>query len=221
MRHQRTLWKTIWRLGKQSAIPFLISIIYAAWVYWNKSDKAHATDAIAAFGGAFFFCTWLTGQYFRAAKQLADSESFDKLSAGIDDINTSIKQLNAAVAVAPATASPQSSPELLSQARQLVRNGNVLAGLLQAGLAFEQAIHAKARRIGLCRQQFRSIPQMLQRIEEQLGPDAHQELQTLWKFRNQIVHADPQASEALQLRPELLDYFESGVKMLAQDRDAF
>ena len=34
----------------------------------------------AAFSGSFFFCSWLASQYFRAAKQLSDSEQFERIS---------------------------------------------------------------------------------------------------------------------------------------------
>lgn len=218
-------WKTIGRLAKQSAVPILISAVYAMWVYFNKGDKAQPTDAISAFGASFFFCMWLVGQFFRASKQLSDSDNFNRLSAGIDDINNSIKELraipaaNAVQATVPAPAPPAN--QLMLQARQLVQSGHVLAGLLQAGVALEQAALAKAQRMGLYRQNFRSFPQLLRRIEEQLGPGANTELQTLWKFRNQIVHADPHASDELQHRPELINFFESGIKLLAADGDAF
>jgi hypothetical protein len=222
MKNQGVFWKTIGNLAKQSAIPLVISTIYAGWVYLNKGDKVYATDAISAFGAAFFFCMWLLGQFFRTSKQLSDSENFNSLSAGIEDINNSIRELRALPVPAPMSSSaPPPSNQLMVQAKQLVQSGHVLAGILQAGVAFEQAVHAKAQRTGLHRQNFHSFPQLLQRIEEQLGPGAGKELQALWRFRNQIVHADSQASEELQQRPELVDFFDSGIKMLGPDRDAF
>lgn len=222
MKHQDVFWKTIGRLVKQSAIPLLISAAYATWVYFNKGSNAHPTDAISAFGASFFFCMWLLGQFFRTSKQLSDSESFDRLSAGIGEINKSIRELRA-------MPSPNASPigrvsipsppnQLMLQARELAKNGHVLAALLQAGVAFEQAALSKAARMGLYRHNFHSFPRLLQKIEEQLGPGAKTELQSLWKFRNQIVHADPQASEELQQRPELVDFFDSGIRMLDSDR---
>jgi len=223
-------WKTLWRLFKQSVIPLAVSLAYATWVYASKGVNAKTTDAVSAFGAAFFFCMWLLGQFFRTSKQLSDSANFNRLSVGIEDINKSIRELRSSATPQPA-ATPTSSVspsaasaqigQLMTQAKQLVQSGHVLAGLLQAGVAFEQAVYAKAQRAGLDRQEFRSLPQLLRRIEDHLGPGANQELQVLWKFRNQIVHADPQASEELQQRPELVNYFDSGIKMLGPDLDAF
>ena len=224
MKDQGVFWRAIGRLFKQSAIPLIISGIYAGWVYFDKGDEARATDAISVFGATFFFCMWLLGQFFRTSKQLSDSENFNRLSAGIEDIHNSIRELRTTPTPTPTptpSATPDQANQLMAQAKHLVQGGHVLAGLLQAGVAFEQAVHAKAQRAGLHRQNFRSFPQLLQRIEEQLGPGASKELQVLWKFRNQIVHADPQASEELQQRPELINYFDSGIKMLGVDRDAF
>jgi hypothetical protein len=217
------IWKTISRLAKQSAAPLLIAIVYAVWVYVDRGDRARATDATTAFGGAFFFCMWILGQYFRTSKQLTDSEYFEKLSAGIEDINKSIRDLQTKYGGPPTRIDSMRAPslEFMTRARILVRQGDVLPALLLAGLAFEHAIRAKADRMGFDLHKSSSIVQILQKIEEQLGAGAKNELKTLWKLRNQIVHANPGAAAELQNRPDLLDYFEGGIGMLGPERDPF
>lgn len=216
------IWKTLARLARQSAAPFFVSLGYAAWVYHSKGTAAKATDAVSAFGAAFFFCMWLVGQFFRTSKQLADSEHFNRLSAGIEDINRSIRELQAAPPVIISTHAPPSPvTQLMAQAKHLVQSGHVLAGLLQAGVAFEQAVHEKANRIGIKSSNFRSTSQLLTKIEEQIGPGANNELQALWKLRNQIAHADSDASSELQNRPELIRYFENAIDILTPERDPF
>ncbi|MBV6855145.1 hypothetical protein KWH45_17180 [Xanthomonas campestris pv. mirabilis] len=225
--------KAFLRLTKQSAIPLVLSLSYSTWVYASKQN-ATLVEATSSFAAAFFFFMWLAGQFLRASKQIADQDNFDRLSAGIDDIRASVEDLRAnrtapsGAGTAPSgasTAPPLSGPAMgfLTQARNLVESGHVLAGLLQAGLVFEQAVHAKAQRIGLYHgkphNKLRNVPALLRAIEDQLGPSAKRELQLLWRLRSQIVHADPEAATSLQNQPELLNFFETGVALLGLERD--
>lgn len=115
----------------------------------------------------------------------------------------------------------QPGSELFTQAKQLVDRGSVLAGLLQGGLAFEQAVHDKAKRMGLERKDYKALPHLISEIERQLGPGAQREIQVLWKLRNQIVHADEEAAKQLQKQPDLIKMFERGIQMLGPANDAF
>lgn len=212
----RKFWKVLWKLVKQSTIPFLISILYATWVYSSKPAPAPFTDWITPFAGSFFFCMWLLGQFLRTSKQVSDAETFTEISAGIAEINKSVSELKAASVARPLVSTAQPN-RLFVQAKELVHNGYVIAGLLQGGLAFEQAVYDKASRIGLNRSEYRSLPRLIAEIEKSLGSGAQQEIQVLWKLRNQIVHADEEALEQLQHQPELISMFERGIEMLGQE----
>ncbi len=221
---------TVVRLAKQSVIPLLLAAAYATWAF-SESDGASATAWLTPFGGAFFLCSYFVGQYLRTAKQVGDSKKFSdietgiadakmSMAAGLADIKQSIADFKAVQVAVPHQGAPLSN-HLFQQAKGIAQGGNVLAGLLQAGLAFEQAIHDKARRMGLDRREFRSLPELIARIERQLGPGAEREIQVLWKLRNQIVHADQEAVAELQRRPDLMSMFERGMELLDASRDDF
>lgn len=214
----RKFLRTLWKLLKQASIPATLSASYATWVYSERPDGASLTDWITSFAGAFFFSMWLLGQFLRTSKQISDSDNFDKLTASLADINASIRELKA---IPPVAAGAAFASELITEAQTVAANGHVLAGLLQAGLAFEQALQQKARRMGLDRGNFRGMPALIGRIEKELGPAAGRELQILWKLRNQIVHAEPEAADELQSQPELISSFASGIDLLGSNGDSY
>ena len=61
----------------------------------------------------------------------------------------------------------------MTRSRALVEKGDVFAGLLQAGVALEQAIYAKARRTGLDREKFRGTLERAGQTAQVVG-DVHQ-----------------------------------------------
>lgn len=214
------LWRALLQLLKQASIPAALSAGYATWVYSERPEGAPLTDWITPFAGAFFFSMWLLAQFLRTSKQISDSEHFEKLTASLADITTSIKELKAIPHAPRGHGAPQVN-ELITGAKEIATRGHVLAGLLQAGLAFEQALQQKARRMGLDRGRHRGIQALIEEIERQLGPGASRELHMLWRLRNQIVHAEPEAAEELQSQPELIDMFSAGISMLGPERDPF
>jgi len=209
------------RLLKQSAIPLVLSIAYASWVYSGNTDSKSLTGWITPFAGSFFFCMWLMGQFLRTSKQPSDAEQFSQLSVGLAEINQSIGELKSASQRNLSVPEPRQSSQLFAQAKEIAGRGDVFAGLLQAGVAFEQAIHDKAKRQGLNRKEFRSLPHLIREIESMLGPGAKREIEVLWRLRNQIVHADEAAVQELQNQPGLIHSFERGIEMLSAERDAF
>lgn len=219
MDSRASIFKVLGHLLKQAAIPFILSAAYATWVYSAKVGIVSLTEWITPFAGSFFFLMWLLGQFLRTSKQVSDSKSFSGLFAGIAEINKSVAELRAS-GMGGALATPQLEGELFLHAKQLVKQGSVLAGLLQGGVAFEQAVHDKANRMGLRRNDYKVMSHLVSEIEGQLGPGAQRELQVLWRLRNQIAHADEEAVRQLQQQPELIEMFERGIQMLGPIYDA-
>jgi len=74
--HARVLSK----LWAQSWLPTLIALAYATWDTYSAPSAARRASAfLHAWGVSFFLIMWFVGQWFRAEKQLSDSENLDSL----------------------------------------------------------------------------------------------------------------------------------------------
>jgi hypothetical protein len=62
-----TLKMTALRLLEEFSVPLIISIAWTTYVLWGKEVTVQSVGA--NFGGAFFFVSWMTGQFFRVRKQ--------------------------------------------------------------------------------------------------------------------------------------------------------
>src|SRR5438045_1629327 len=97
--------KVVKRLLTQSWAPFLIAIAYALWDYYSApSGSRTVAEFVKSLGIAFFLVMWFVGQWFRAAKQISDSEQLSSIQASIDQL---LPKAESAAAQMPALAPPK------------------------------------------------------------------------------------------------------------------
>ncbi|MCU7836144.1 MAG: hypothetical protein KZQ83_12960 [gamma proteobacterium symbiont of Taylorina sp.] len=196
-----------------SGIPLVIAIIYAAYGYLSvEEDKRTITTLINYFAAGFFFIMWLVGQYLRTAKQIDDSANYEVLQAGISDVKESIRQLHALQG--QKAEKPVITNSLLAGAQKAINDGHVLAGLMQSGVAFEQAIITKAEKHDFYREPRTPVYKAIQSLSKVMNKNIINELFAVWKLRNQLVHLSPEAAKELESRPELYNYFEWAISEL-------
>lgn len=76
-----TITKTASQLLREFWIPCVASIVWTSFVLWDKDLTAQAVGS--NFGGAFFFTSWMTGQFFRVRKQAGVENSLSKVEARV------------------------------------------------------------------------------------------------------------------------------------------
>jgi hypothetical protein len=158
---------------------------------------------------------WFVGQYLRTAKDIRDSSSYSDIQIGINELRDSIKNLQTLkVATPDTTAPPTVSNTMLNEANKAISNGFVLAGLMQAGVAFEQAVIESAKRKQIVIDDRTTTSQLINKLKVFYGDGIVKELFAVWKLRNQLVHLSPEASKEIKARPELMKYFEWAIRQL-------
>lgn len=204
----------LYRLFWQSWPALVAAVVWGITLYLSKepADRSLATF-VGAFASAFFFLGWLMTQYLRVEKQIDDSTQYEQLQAGIDDVKASIRDLHRQRVQ---DVKPPLNTSLMTEAIETVKSGRVLAGLLLAGVAFEQAVRDRALREGIEVLPRTPTQQLIRDLREYLRPEVIAELPPLWKLRNQLAHVNLDAAEELQQRPELLKHFEWAVGELSQ-----
>lgn len=105
---------------------------------------------------------------------------------------------------------------LLEEAKQAVSDGYVLAGLMQAALAFEHTLLAKAREHRLMYGYRTSVAKALRRFDTFMKPSEVNQLFEIWELRNQLIHMSPESAERFKQKPELIGRLESGIRLLVQ-----
>ena len=236
--------ETLRRVLIEFWFPALIASMWTAY-----SVPTTLTGAVNTWGLTFISVAWITGQLFRIRKQarvekdlgsietrlaglvgkLEDqtkevlSHLDQELAAGHEEILRSIAELKKTQTRLPQVEPPRPpyiyEGRLLDEARTLVEGGYVFAGLLTAGLAFEQAVRHRARRLGVDAADELPVAQLLRILQRSFNRGTSEELRALWKLRSQIVHATPDAARELASQPELIKYFESAIDSLTRERD--
>lgn len=198
---------------KISGIPLALAISYAMYGYFSlDEEKRSITTLINYFAAGFFFLMWLVGQYLRTAKQIDDSANYEDLQAGIEDVKKSILKLHSLQGQKAET--PVVSNSLLNAAEKAINSGHVLAGLMQAGVAFEQAVIAKVESLGYYSGKRIPVYKAIRSLSNVMDESIIGELLAVWKLRNQLVHLSPEAAKELESRPELYNYFEWAISEL-------
>lgn len=83
--------KVLWRLTVQSWIPLLIAAIYAWWDYESLADSSRTISAfVKSLGVAFFFIMWFVGQWFRAEKQISDTDHLSQINTKVTNIEAHV-----------------------------------------------------------------------------------------------------------------------------------
>lgn len=196
-----------------SGIPLALAITYAIFGYYAETEeKRSITVIINYFAAGFFFLMWLVSQYLRTAKQIDDSSQYEQLQAGLSDVKNSINQLHELHKQKSEDAG--TSNALLQNAQDAITSGFVLPGLMQAGVAFEQAVINKAQSRGLYTGPKMPVSKVINNLRRIYDEGVINELFAVWKLRNQLVHLSPEAAEELANQPELFKYFQWAVSEL-------
>lgn len=163
----------------------LAIILYGLYAPWQPPD--HINDALKSFFAVLFFVMFFYGQYKRVEKQSDDKDSFKH----VNDQLLSLKDLvNKIPFTKPENPSSQrvkvgDAESLLTESRELLESGHVLAALLQGGVAFEHAIRSFARNFKGDETANAPLHNLIQRIapQEMMG-----ELHALRIIRNRLTH---------------------------------
>ena len=206
-------FKVVLKLISLSWIPLLISAAYAGYVSYNAIPEERSISTfINYFAGGFFFLMWLVGQYLRTAKQIDDSESHEDIRYTLSQLQTSIKEIS------PKTRAKLSlSNPLLHSADQSVQNGRVLAGLLQAGVAFDDAVINKAKKHSINIDERRSSFGIILEFEPFLSHMVFSDLIQLCRFKNQLTRLTEEEKAEIERQPHLLGNFIWAVTELESD----
>ncbi len=209
--------KVLLRQLQISWIPLLLAVAYASIAYcMATADKRSVMTFVNYFSGTFFFLMWIVGQYLRTSKEINDSSNYANLQTGILDLKKAISKLQAFSFQQPKTTATFENP-LLATAKKAIDSGFVLAGLMQAGVAFEQALLAKADKLQIARDNRTNVSQILNRLKDFYDQGTINEFYAVWKLRNQLVHLSNEASIELEKNPSLFKYFEWAIKTLESE----
>lgn len=211
--------KVLLRQLEISWIPFLLAIAYASIAYFSADvTKRSIMTAVNYFSATFFFLMWIVGQYLRTSKELNDTSNYSSLQTGISDLQRAISKLQTLTPQTETTSPVSSDNTLLKNAKSAVDNGFVLAGLMQAGVAFEQAILSRANRLQIPRDNRTTVAQLFNRFRDFYPDGTIREFFAIWKLRNQLIHLTEEAAQELEKSPKLINYFEWAINELERDR---
>ena len=157
---------------------------------------------------------WFVGQFQRTSKEIKDNTNYSNLQTGINDLKDSIKNLGNFQTPKDDSLGFLTANSMITTARKAVENGYVLAGLMQAGVALEQAILAKADKLQIPRDNRTTVVHVINNLKDFYDRGTIQEFFAVWKLRNQLVHLSPDASKELENNPRLIKYFEWAINKL-------
>lgn len=187
-------WPFVVKVLRQLKYPSMIAAAYGL-IDWYASEKPFSLATyLKLCAPALFFIMWLMAMYERERKKTSDKEALSGLSSDIQSLKSLVTDLGSSRhAAAPAAASvaygPSFSQLLMSEADAVFQSGHKLAALLQAGVAFEQAIRSFAIRKGLESAERMPLLTILQKIDFLLPQGWQSEIHMLRKIRNQLAHA--------------------------------
>jgi hypothetical protein len=222
----QTGWRThslfAWIVVKQLAIPAAVAAAYGIYD-WHSSKGSFSFSAyLKVTLPALFFIMWFVGLYERARKKTADKESFDNLSTGLNSLTDLVKDLRKSPhattgAATPTPLEPSYSGSLVTEAFTIFAAGHKLAALLQAGVAFEQAVRAFARRQGVENADHMPLLRILQKIDFLLPQGWQGELHMLRQIRNQLTHASEQELDRIEQPEVVLNTYALAIKALTDE----
>jgi hypothetical protein len=227
---QKTGWPIARRILGEIAIPAACGAVWGLLAY--NQGKTSFESASTGFA-AFFFIFFLQGQVLRVAKNVSDKQNADEWRSSFASIQEGLNSLKKAesgnitinvpagelrVTPHPPTAStaPTShSADLFEQARRMFGSDFFQQSAIAAAMAFETAARNAGARHGLPPN--KPMTEMVRQIATLEGnKQLEEELLTLVRLRNSLMHStsrDPITGDKAQ---ELIDAFERGAKRLDQ-----
>ena len=77
------------RLTRQSALPLALAVGYAWWDFTSLPESGRtAATFVKSCGVSFFLIMWFVGLWFRADKQLTDSEQLSGIKTDVKKLKT-------------------------------------------------------------------------------------------------------------------------------------
>ena len=219
------IWRThapfVWVVTKQLAVPAAIAAIYGAYDWYSSKGAFSFSAYLKLTLPALFFIMWFVGLYERARKKTTDKESFETLSTGLQSLTDLVKDLRqsphaASAGTAPGPFTPSYSGSLVTEAFTIFAAGHKLAALLQAGVAFEQAVRAFARRQGVENADQMPLLRILQKIDFLLPQGWQGEFHMLRQIRNQLAHASEQELDRIEQPEVVLNTYALAIKALTE-----
>jgi cbb3-type cytochrome oxidase subunit 3 len=210
---------------QQLKYPSLIAAVYGL-LDWYASDKSFSLATyLKLCAPALFFIMWLIAMYERERKKTYDKEALSGLSNDIQSLKSVISELGASRHASMPTAVPAAygsnfSQQLLAEADAVFKSGHKLAALLQAGVAFEQAVRSFAVRKGLAAAERMPLLTILQKIDFLLPQGWQGEIHMLRKIRNQLAHASKFELADIENAEMVFRTYGLAIEALESSRDA-
>ena len=90
--HSVSWLKVLRKLAAESLLPALLAFAYAVWELSSlQPAQRTAVGFVRSFGTAFFLIMWFVGQWFRASKQMSDSQQLASIRDGVDKLQKMIE----------------------------------------------------------------------------------------------------------------------------------
>lgn len=222
----KTTWRTeapfVLAMIKRLAVPAVLAALYGAWDWYSSKGAFSLSAYVKLILPTLFFIMWLVGLFEREKKRATDKESFASLSTGLTSLTELVKGLSGsphAGESAPTAVGSSYSAALINEAFVVFAAGHKLAALLQAGVAFEQAVRAFARRRGVGEADQMPLLRILQKVDFLLPKGWQKEFHTLRQIRNQLTHASEQEFEKIQQPEVVLNTYARAIEALNEHRD--
>jgi hypothetical protein len=210
--------KVVKRLGAQGWAPFVLAVMYALWDYYSTAPESRTiAGLLKSWGVAFFLIMWFVGQWFRASKQISDTEQLSSIQSGVAAIRDALGQA-AEAPVPPAVPEPIAEPiahALFSEARAAMEAGLTHSALLTAGVALEHSLRRFAEAHNIYETKRLPITRLLDRLRSVVKPSVLEELGNLWRVRNAVAHARDEEVVEPQRARTLLDSFGWAIRFLS------
>jgi uncharacterized protein YutE (UPF0331/DUF86 family) len=219
-----TLFAVLKSFGVPAAIALAI-VLTQSLSPWTIS--AQISKSIGSFFSIVFFLMYFYGQYKRVEKQTEDKESFKGVSEKLNSLEYLVRQLKTPInPEAEWTGSPisASAASLITEAKEILSEGHVLASLLQAGVAFEQALRTFSRRLDRKQNMVGPLHRIIQSLNGLLPKDVLHEFNSLREIRNKLVHLQEEEIRELGNAKAILQHYEWAIATLTSylnDKETF
>ncbi len=211
------IFALIKNFGWPVLIAFLI-VLFGIFSPWPIPLKIK--DGASSFFAILFFIMYFYGQYNRVEKQTEDKHSFKGVSDKLIALEDLVKQLNQTTPLPLNTpAAPPistSAAELILEAKQLQKEGFVLAALLQAGVAFEHAMRSFAQHLDVVEADGASLGRLIQKLERFLPQEFLGEFHALRQMRNKFTHISEHEIKDLPDADLILRNYEWAISALGE-----
>jgi len=203
---------------KQLLVPAILALLYGVWDWSTSGGQFELSKYLKIVMPALFFLMWFVGLYERQKKRSVDSQSFNSLDQKLESLSEAVGKLNPqhfqAAGAKEETPTQSFGQNMMSEAETAFKSGYHLAGLLQAGVAFEQSVRSFAKSRGLEEADRMSLLSVLKKIDFLLPKGVEGELHALRQVRNQLAHASEKELRHVEQAENILSSYRWAVEAL-------